>query len=319
MPGRRSVDDDTLARAVAVLRDGGLVAFPTETVYGLGADAANAAAVERLYAVKGRPPGHPVIVHVADVHAVDRWASAMPAEAEALAYEFWPGPLTLILPRREGVPDVVTGGRPTVGLRVPAEPIALALLHAFDGGLAAPSANRFGRVSPTTADHVRADLAGDVDLILDGGPCAVGIESTIVDCSGREPVVLRPGGVPLEGIAAVLGRTVRVDAREGGAPGTLASHYRPRARVEVVSAEAIGERRRELAADGRRVVLLVDVEPSHLYARLREADAAGVDVILAVLPDEAGLGAAVADRLRRAAAPVAGDDREPAPSESGAP
>jgi L-threonylcarbamoyladenylate synthase len=315
MAGRRTVDHETLARAVAVLRGGGLVAFPTETVYGLGADAANAAAVERLYAVKGRPPGHPVIVHVADVHAMDHWAAAVPAEAEALAHEFWPGPLTLILPRHDRVADVVTGGRSSVGLRVPAEPIALALLRAFGGGVAAPSANRFGRVSPTTADHVRADLGGAVDLVLDGGPCAVGIESTIVDCSGDEPVILRPGGVPREGIEAVLGRAVRVEGRTGAAPGTLASHYRPRARVEVVSAQEIGPRRRELAAEGRRVTVLVDVEPSHLYARLREADAAGVDVILAVLPVEAGLGAAVADRLRRAAAPVGADDREPASPE----
>ncbi len=292
-----------IGRAVDVLRRGGLVAFPTETVYGLGADATSPEALARLYAVKGRPGDHPVIVHLPEPAAVGHWAVEFPGPARDLAREFWPGPLTLVLRRRPEVLDAVTGGRPTVGLRVPAQPVALALLRAFAGGLAAPSANRFGRVSPTTAAHVRDDLGSDVGVILDGGPCAVGVESTIVDCSADEPAILRPGGVPREAVEAVLGRSVPFADRRGGAPGTLASHYRPRARVEVVTSDRLGERRRELAAEGHTVGVLVGVEAAHLYARLRESDAAGVDVILTVLPEEVGLGAAVADRLRRAAAP----------------
>jgi L-threonylcarbamoyladenylate synthase len=299
----RVPDDAAIGRAVEVLRAGGLVAFPTETVYGLGADATSATALDRLFTVKGRPRDHPVIVHLPEPVAVERWAAEVPEDARALAREFWPGPLTLVLRRLPHVLDAVTGGRPTVGLRVPAQPVALALLRAFGGGLAAPSANRFGRVSPTTAAHVREDLGADVGVILDGGPCAVGVESTIVDCAGAEPVILRPGGVPREAVEAVLGKRVPMERGvAGGAPGTLAAHYRPQARVEIVTADAVGARRRALSEEGRSVGVLVGVEAPHLYARLREADAAGFDVILAVLPDEVGLGAAVADRLRRAAA-----------------
>ncbi|RLT39473.1 MAG: threonylcarbamoyl-AMP synthase, partial [Chloroflexi bacterium] len=169
--------------AVRILRAGGLVAIPTETVYGLAADASNPAAVRRLYEVKGRPPGHPVIVHIAGAEALSHWAARVSDDARRLAEACWPGPLTLVLPRTPAAVDDVTGGLDTVGLRVPNHPLTLALLRAFEGGLAAPSANRFGRVSPTTADDVRADLGGDVDLVLDGGPCGVGVESTIVDCS----------------------------------------------------------------------------------------------------------------------------------------
>ncbi len=178
-----------------MLRDGGLVAFPTETVYGLGADASSPAALRRLYAVKGRPADHPVIVHLASIGQLADWAVDVPERARRLAEACWPGPLTLVLERSPRVPDEVTGGRPTVGLRVPDQPIALALLRAFGGGVAAPSANRFGRVSPTTADDVRADLGDDVDVVLDGGPCRVGVESTIVDCSRGDPIVLRLGGI----------------------------------------------------------------------------------------------------------------------------
>ena len=188
-----------ITHAAAVLRDGGLVAFPTETVYGLGADASSPAAVRRLFRVKGRPPDHPVIVHVASINHVPEWVSGMPGYAVALAGECWPGPLTLVLPRSARVPDEVTGGLDTVGIRVPAERTAQALLRAFGGGVAAPSANRFGRVSPTTADDVRADLGADVDVVLDGGPSRVGVESTIVDCSGDEPAILRVGGVAASG------------------------------------------------------------------------------------------------------------------------
>jgi L-threonylcarbamoyladenylate synthase len=268
-----------IAAAVDVLRGGGLVAFPTETVYGLGADAADATAVGRIFSVKGRPRNHPVIVHLAEATAIKRWASDVPPDAWALAEAFWPGPLTLILPRADHVPDAVTGGASTVGLRVPDQPLALELLDAFGGGIAAPSANRFGRVSPTTAAHVRADLGTDVDLILDGGACTVGVESTIVDLSWNGPRVLRLGGLSVEALSDVLGHPVIVSAVAAGevsgfvpvaagagvadaeaeavpAPGTMPSHYAPEARVEVVAADAVADRAAVLLGQGRRVGLL---------------------------------------------------------------
>lgn len=320
---------EEIERAVDVLRAGGLVAFPTETVYGLGADASNPAALRRMYAVKGRPSTHPVIVHLGDPEQLDEFARDVPDDARALALSCWPGPLTVIVLRDPArVCGEATGGLDTVGLRVPDQPLALELLRAFGGAIAAPSANRFGRVSPTSADHVRADLDGDVDLILDGGPCAVGVESTIVDCSGTEPSVLRLGGVPLERVAELLGRPVGVrDAGQMRAPGTLAAHYAPRAQVVVVGHTAVAARASQHLAAGRRVGLLAlaarvpDVVPEGLailkppgddaeyarvlYARLREADQLGLDVLLAVPPPTRGLGAAVADRLRRAAAAAA--------------
>jgi L-threonylcarbamoyladenylate synthase len=323
--------------AVEILRRGGLVAFPTETVYGLGADAGNPAAVDRIFAVKGRPRTHPVIVHLAESTAIKEWAADVPTDAWTLADAFWPGPLTLILPRADHVPDAVTGGAGTVGLRVPNQPLALELLAAFGGGIAAPSANRFGRVSPTSAAHVRADLGTDVDQILDGGPCAVGVESTFVDLSRGRPRVLRLGGLSVEELSDALGHTVEITAVAAAgteptlaagdavpAPGTLPSHYAPEARVEVVAAEAVAGRAAALLAEGRRVGLLaprripalpdgLDALPPAggaqayaqcLYQRLREADRRGLDVLLAVPPPEVGIGAAVADRLRRAAAPA---------------
>lgn len=315
-----------VAEAVEVLRRGGLVAFPTETVYGLGADASNPAAVERVFAVKGRPRSHPLIVHLGEAMAMKEWAGEVPADAWALAEAFWPGPLTLLLPRAERVPDAVTGGLPTVGLRVPAAHLALELLSAFGGGVAAPSANRFGRVSPTTAEHVRADLGDAVDLVLDGGPCPIGVESTIVDCTGDRLEILRPGGVSVEALAAVLGRAVPVLTQAGPgavrAPGTLPAHYSPRARVEVLAAGDVAARAAALLAGGRRVGVLApselpglpdglealppaggaDAYARCLYDRLRDADRRGLDVLLSVPPPEGGLGTAVADRLRRAAA-----------------
>ncbi|MGH8999406.1 MAG: L-threonylcarbamoyladenylate synthase, partial [Acidimicrobiia bacterium] len=290
--------------AVDVLRRGGLVAFPTETVYGLGADASNPAAVARIFAAKGRPPSHPVIVHLPEAAAAKEWAADVPDEAFALAEAFWPGPLTLVLARAAAVPDEVTGGGDTVGLRVPAQPLAAELLAAFGGGVAAPSANRFGAVSPTTAAHVAADLGDAVDLILDGGPCAVGVESTIVDLSRGRALILRPGGVPAEALGQVLGAVPAVvsgGASDGAvrAPGTLPSHYAPRARVEVLSAGAVAGRAAILLAEGLRVGLLapdpmgalpggLELLPAAggpadyarcLYSRLREADTRGLDVL----------------------------------------
>src|SRR6188472_2601289 len=209
-------DRASIVRAARRIADGGLVAFPTETVYGLGADASNEAAVMRIFAAKRRPADHPLIVHVADYASAERWSSAMPAGAHALAAAFWPGPLTLIVPRAAHVLDAVTGGQASVGLRVPAHPVAHALLAEFGGGIAAPSANRFGHVSPTTARHVADDLADAVDLILDGGACDVGIESTIVAFTTERPMLLRPGGIGLDAIAAVLGEMPA--ARDAVAP-----------------------------------------------------------------------------------------------------
>jgi L-threonylcarbamoyladenylate synthase len=299
-----------IARAVEVLRSGGLVAFPTETVYGLGADAANPEALRRLFAVKGRPTDHPVIVHVARAPQLDDLGRDVPDIAHALATAFWPGPLTLVV-RRNGarVAAEATGGRDTVGIRVPDHPVALELLDAFGGGVAAPSANRFGRVSPTTAQHVRDDLGTDVDVVLDGGPSVVGVESTIVDVTGVEPVVLRVGGIDGEQLARVVGAPlVQRTTGEIAAPGTLAAHYAPNARVELVAAAELGARADRLRSEGLTVgVLEAPVAAADyariLYRQLRDLDGRGVDVILAVLPTDAdGIGAAVADRLRRAAA-----------------
>lgn len=302
------------------------MAFPTETVYGLGADASNAQAVARVFEVKGRPPGHPLIVHLPSAAALDEWAQSIPEAAQVLARAFWPGPLTLLLDRRaDRVPDEVTGGGESVGLRVPAHPLALDLLAAFGGGIAAPSANRFGRVSPTTAAHVRSDLGGDVDLVLDGGACDVGVESTIVDFTNGAAEVVRSGGVTFEALERVLGRSVGVwlGDREVNAPGTLATHYAPRASVVVVERAADVSRAAAAALrEGSTVVVLapdaidglprgaVQLEPAGddrsyaqvLYDRLREADRRRADLVLAVPPSDRDIGRAVRDRLHRAAA-----------------
>ncbi|MEY2554016.1 MAG: L-threonylcarbamoyladenylate synthase [Ilumatobacteraceae bacterium] len=289
-------------RALAVLRAGGLVAIPTETVYGLAADASNAAAVQRLFDIKGRPSTHPVIVHLAAAEQIDDWAATIPPAATVLADACWPGPLTLLVPRSARVLDVVTGGRSTVGLRVPAHPLTLELLERFEGGLAAPSANRFGRVSPTTADHVRADLGSDVDFVLDGGPCPVGVESTIVDCTVDPPQVLRPGGIPTEDIAALLEDGLGETGGPSRAPGMLASHYAPHCHVMLVDSLQDAER---LAADRPGVELLDDRDLARyartLYSRLRDADDRDIDTVIAVMPPAEGLGHAIRDRLSKAA------------------
>ncbi len=299
-----------VARAVEVLRSGGLIAFPTETVYGLGADATNEAAVRRVFTVKGRPGHHPLIVHLGSPDALDEWSTGASPAARALASALWPGPLTLLVPRARRVLDSVTGGRDTVGLRVPDQPLALELLAEFGGGVAAPSANRFGRVSPTTAEHVRADLGDDVDLVLDGGACAVGVESTIVDTTVDPPVVLRPGGISAEQLEEVLGRSVQREATgPSRAPGMLPSHYAPRCRVELASDRADADARAvAVRATGRSVEVLdpgsdVEAYAHSLYQWLREADARGIDVLVAVLPPDRGIGRAVRDRLAKAAAP----------------
>jgi L-threonylcarbamoyladenylate synthase len=330
---------EAIERAAAVLRGGGLVAFPTETVYGLGADATNAAAVEDIFAAKGRPHSDPLIVHVADADSVVTVARGVPAAAWALAERFWPGPLTLILPRGEAIPTIVTAGGETVGVRVPAHPVAQALLRAADVPVAAPSANRFMRTSPTTAAHVLADLAGRVDVVLDGGPSTVGVESTVLDLIAHPPRVLRPGGVTLEALRDVL-PDVRepdtaaeraVDGERVRAPGQMERHYAPRTRLIVFDGEreallAVLRREAEVALGrGERVGALLADEEAHvvaglpivvvalgsaddlaavsqrLYAGLRALDEQGLDVILAHTFGTRGLGLALWDRLRRAA------------------
>ena len=277
----RPVAPAILARAVARLRGGGLVAFPTETVYGLGADARDPLAVRRIFATKGRPVDHPVIVHLPGADALPDWA-VVPDAAWALAARFWPGPLTLVLRRVSGVLDEVTGGRDTVGLRVPDHPVAAALLAAFGDGIAAPSANRFGRVSPTSAAHVREEL-GDELLVLDGGECQIGIESTILDLSGESPALLRPGAVTRADLEAVIG-PVAVGGTTA-APGTLPAHYAPRTALELTHDAAASAA--ALAARGLSVAILPPGPPAdlarRLYAELRR------------------LGFAVNDRLTRAA------------------
>jgi L-threonylcarbamoyladenylate synthase len=317
------LNPDLLAQAVETLRRGGVIALPTETVYGLAANAEDELAVRRVFAIKGRPATHPLIVHVARAEDMSSWARHVPEEARRLAAAFWPGPLTLVLQRSARATDAVTGGQDTVALRVPHHPVALAVLDALGGGVAAPSANRFGRVSPTTAEHVRVDLGDEVDLLLDGGPCTVGVESTIVDLSGGAPAVLRPGGLAVEEISRVLGREVPVrTSATVRVSGSLASHYAPRAGVVLAEPSEVAARVAALRAQGRSVGVLgpptiplppdvprydVPEDPAGaarlLYMRLREADLSGHDVLVACLPRAEGLGIAVRDRLARAAAP----------------
>lgn len=326
-----------VARAAELLRGGGLVAFPTETVYGLGADASNDAALGRLYDVKGRPRSHPLIVHLADAHDLPRWAASLPAVGMKLAMRFWPGPLTLIVKRSARVSAVATGGKDTVGLRVPSHPMAREMLRAFGGGVAAPSANRFGRISPTTAEHVAADLGGDIDYLLDGGSCEVGVESTIVDVTRGKAVLLRLGGISREELEAAVGPVLTPEAAAStqlagptpAAPGTLVSHYAPRALLVAVAVDevpaAVAAERARAAGRAVRVAVLAPAQAfagwsalaahahplpddlsgmaRELYGAMRDLDAAGFDVIVAALPAEVGLGEAVADRLRRAAGP----------------
>lgn len=319
-----------LRQAAETLRSGGLVAFPTETVYGLGAHALDPAAVQRIYEAKGRPSYNPLIVHVADAGAARALASAWPDEAERLAAAFWPGPLTLVLPKHDSIPDSVTAGLPSVALRVPAHPVAHALLREAGIPVAAPSANRSTEVSPTTAQHVARSLGQRVDVIVDGGPCPVGIESTVLSLAGPVPTLLRPGTISVDDLRPVIGDVaLPSSATEATAarpsPGMLDRHYAPRAIVRIVPP---GERARVLAdagaeADrGRRIgaLLLEDAgdpriapamrmpdDPAgyaaRLYAALHELDDAGCDVILIDQPPDAPAWAGVRDRLRRASTP----------------
>jgi L-threonylcarbamoyladenylate synthase len=303
-------------RAAEILRAGGLVAFPTETVYGLGADAAKEKAVARLYAVKRRPADHPVILHLHSLERALAWARDVPPQAMVLAQRFWPGPLTVVLKRSAKAADFVTGGQDTVGLRVPSHPVARELLKEFQGALAAPSANRFGRVSPTTAAHVREDLGADVDMVLEGGPSEVGIESTIVDLSSGSAVVLRPGFISRSQIEQALGAPVEEsNAASPRHSGGLERHYAPRTPAKLVATHELD---REITKGKNTVAVLAFSRPDErvdfwlrmprepgayaqrLYAALRELDGAGCERILVEAPPETPEWSAVRDRLRRA-------------------
>lgn len=321
-------DPQAILDAARRIQAGGLVGFPTETVYGLGADASSDAAVAGIFAAKGRPADHPLIVHVADAGQVSDYASSVPPFAQRLMAAFWPGPLTVILPRKDGVAAAAAGGQNSVGLRCPAHPVALAFLQACKTGVAGPSANRFGRVSPTTAQHVAQEF-GEALLVLDGGPCDVGIESSIVDCTRGRPVLLRPGVLTREQLEAACGEPVLdkddLQAEAGGAPrasGTLEAHYAPNAKVRLMDAAALqtaldllGAEAANIAVYARAVLRVRSAKvlyrrmpddalatAQQLFAVLRDFDAQGVKLIWVESPPEAVAWDGVRDRLGRAAA-----------------
>lgn len=330
-------DEYAINEAGLILRGGGLVAFPTETVYGLGADATNGVAVARIFKAKGRPPDNPIIVHIASRSQLRSLAASIPSEAEILMDAFWPGPLTLILPAGKGVPDVVTAGLPTIAVRMPDHPVALALINAAGVPVAAPSANLSGRPSPTLAEHVLKDLDGRIEAILDGGPAGIGVESTVLDLTSRVPVILRPGGITPEELRVCL-KEVEVDPAvmsglyDGDSPrspGMKYIHYAPRAPLLLVtgSPAAVARKIRELACEekncGRRVGILTYSDSgdfsavgevvtagrrdrpgtvaAELYSALRRFNEMGVDIIIAEGLEEKGVGLAVMNRLKKAA------------------
>ena len=316
-------DANTVATAAQALRAGALVAFPTETVYGLGADAQNAEAVARVYQAKGRPADHPLIVHIPSMELMGEWAGDIPEYAITLARDFWPGPMTLVLPRTEIAKDFITGGQETVGLRVPAQPIALALLNEFmkagGKGVAAPSANRFGAVSPTTALAVKAELGEYLeqgDLILDGGQSLVGVESTIVDCTGAAPMILRLGAVTAEMIQESTGLEALYKNPAGiKASGTLESHYQPKAKVmlDVIAEAGDGLIAPDQIPTPDGVIRLaspftIEQYARDLYAALRLADEKDLEIVVVLQPGGDGLAAAIRDRLQRAAWPTRSAD-----------
>jgi L-threonylcarbamoyladenylate synthase len=309
-------DRSAVTRAGAVLRTGGLVALPTETVYGLGANAHDPTAVQRIFTAKGRPADNPLIVHLAEASQLDTVAATVTPLARSLASRFWPGPLTIVVDAAPGLPSVTTGGLTTVAVRVPDHDVARAIIDAAGVPIAAPSANRSGRPSPTTADHVAADLATRVDLLIDGGPTGLGVESTVVDARGGMPVVYREGALAREQLGTVL----HDDAASAPSPGTRYRHYAPACAVEIVQTEQLAARIDDVTARGLRagtvapngvrvdgavhIARFTDVEElaRGLYGALRDAEAADVDVLLCTAVPETGVGRAVMDRLRRAAA-----------------
>lgn len=310
---------EAIARGAEIIRSGGLVAFPTETVYGLGADAFNALAVARVFEVKNRPQFDPLIVHVADKKMVDELCAAVNDRARKLIDRFWPGPLTLVLPKRAAVPDIVTAGLPTVAVRMPAHPVALRLIEQSRTPIAAPSANPFGYLSPTSAEHVAEYLGGKVDLILDGGPCPIGVESTVLDVTQPVATVLRPGGLPVEEIERAIGevRVITGDVDEPQSPGQLPRHYSPRTPIRILKAEE------PTIEPGKNIGLLAFRKPDRIepftlvevlsekgdlreaaarfFSCLHRLDKAGLDMIYAEPVPEVGLGRAIMNRLMKAA------------------
>ncbi|MFI3184447.1 MAG: L-threonylcarbamoyladenylate synthase [Methylococcaceae bacterium] len=317
-------DANTMAYAADLLRQGRLVAFPTETVYGLGADASNPDAVAAIFKAKGRPADHPLIVHIADIDSLGAWASTVPDTALKLATHFWPGPLTMILNKQSHVSLAVTGGQQTVGIRIPNHPVALALLKSFGGGIAAPSANRFCRISPTQAAHVYEELGNSVDMILDGGACQVGVESTIIDLSGNRPKLLRPGKITSQEIADILNIDITLahssKPTKIRAPGMLEVHYAPSTPAMLCPAEQLPDRIRRLQTSGKKCGLLsclleitqtsqlrvlrlpehADGYAQRFYAALRELDSLQLDLILVEQPLQTEPWQAINDRLRKA-------------------
>ncbi len=312
-------DPAAIRRAAGVIRGGGLVAFPTETVYGLGANALDKSAIRAVFRAKGRPSTDPLIVHVASIEQAESLTSRWTAGAAALAKEFWPGPLTLVLPRSEVISDEITAGKPTVALRVPGHPVARALIEAAGVPVAAPSANRFGRISPTTAAHVISELEGSYELLIDAGPTTIGVESSVVDLSGELPVLLRPGGITLEDLRRVLPgidhseRQSTAEEDSAGAPGQFLRHYAPTTALVLVdggvdggSADLVEELRSRLGDEGAKTAVLdlpadATLAARELYSRLRAVDMSGAELILASVQTDDGLGRAVNDRLYRAA------------------
>lgn len=310
-----------IEKAVAILHQGGLVAIPTETVYGLGADASSPVALRKIFAAKQRPIDHPLIVHIANIEQLSNWAMDISESALLLAKTFWPGPLTLILKKAPGVTDLVTGNQDTIGLRIPRHPVALALLQAFGGGVAAPSANRFGRISPTTAAAVREELGETVDFVLDGGPCAVGVESTIVDVTSEIPVILRPGMITRQQIEKVLKKVVTTQKKDAPrVSGSMESHYAPTTKTRLIEPadtenflQHLGAdemplaivTRRELSVQNNAVMWVrmpenADEYAHDLYQVLRELDKKKLQQIVVETVPESGEWDAVRDRLMRA-------------------
>lgn len=312
------VTQEIIKEAAAIIRKGGLVTFPTETVYGLGADALNPLAVVRIFEVKNRPRFDPLIVHIADFSSVEKLCSSVDERARKLMEKFWPGPLTLVLPKTQVVPDIVTAGLPTVAIRMPAHPVALRLIEEAGTPIAAPSANPFGYLSPTTADHVREQVGKRVDLILDGGKCPIGVESTVIELTGKEPLLLRPGGLPIEEIEKVIGKVkISTTSPKPRSPGQLTRHYSPRTPIRILK-----DRKFEVKT-GKRVGLLAFKSPkknllyevveilspqgdlreaaANLFSCLHKLDRAGLDIIFAEPIPEVRLGRAIMDRLYKAA------------------
>ncbi|SER15827.1 L-threonylcarbamoyladenylate synthase [Nitrosomonas sp. Nm51] len=330
-PGNEKLNQKQLVQisaAARLIRQGGIIAFPTETVYGLGADATNTAAVQKVYDIKQRPTDHPLIVHIGHIAQLNYWAREIPGSARLLARHFWPGPLTLILKRSPHIPDCVTGGRDTVGIRLPAHPVALKLLDIIgpDKAIAAPSANLYGKLSPTTAAHVRTTLGNKIDLILDGGACSVGLESTIIGFDDDAVFLLRPGGVPVSAIESVLNMPVISHKNKIPAipvPGALPSHYAPTTPLQLFHLSELVQTAKKLAAQNLHLAVITwsGIEPpqfntphiqhicmsqdpvlygQHLYAVLHQYDQAGYDYILMETPSALPAWLAITDRLQRA-------------------